>query len=105
MGAIIRKFESVSVDTRHGLYVWWMSFCTLCGIMALAWFKTGAEALTAIKALADILVYIVCSYLGIDAISRSGVMQGMGDRLRGGTPTPPPTSSVPDTTTHKPSGG
>lgn len=89
---MLKYLSNMSIDSRHAVYVWWLTFACLTGIMLLAYFKQTDQATEAIKALASIMTYVVCSYLGIEMISRSNVLDKLGDKLQGNTNNAPPVS-------------
>ncbi len=86
--SLILLFSKASVEFRHALYVWWLTGASLTGIMLLASFKDTVAAKEAINALASIMTYVVCAYLGIEMISRSNVLDKVGERLAPSTTSP-----------------
>ncbi len=98
-GGIIRFFGDMTVDARHGLYVWWLTLACLTGIFALSGFSlwSGRETVlstNAVGALSNVLITVVCSYLGIELVGRSQILNKIGDRI-----TTPPQAVTSATTT------
>lgn len=81
-------FASMSTDCRHGVYVWWLTAACLTGIMVVTTFvRSGVVAEHAVDAFASIMTILVTSYLGIEAISRSQILNKLAERVGVARPT------------------
>jgi len=81
MRKLIDIFTNMSIECRHGTYVWWLTLACLTGIMLIAMTRTGAVAEQAVGSLSSVLITVVCTYLGVEAVGRSGVLTRIGERI------------------------
>jgi hypothetical protein len=88
-------FENMSVDCRHGVYVWWLTIACLSGMMLLAMTRSGDVAQHAVGVLGDVLMIIVPTYLGVEVVGRSQLLNKIGDRISSTVPATDPTQSAP----------
>lgn len=77
---VFNLFSNMSVECRHGVYVWWLTGACLSGIMLLSLCRTGSVAEHGVDILGWILMTVVCAYLGIEMVGRSQVLNKIGDR-------------------------
>ena len=84
---LAKAFSSMSIECRHGIYVWWLTFACLTGIMVITLTKTGSIAEHAVDAFASIMTILVGSYLGIEAVSRSQILNKVAERMGVARPT------------------
>lgn len=81
--------------SRYRFRRWLFIACTTAASLAmmflLAWFKTGSVVETAVGALSAIIQTLLVTYLGASVLDRSGILQGVGDRMRGTPPQAPAT--------------
>lgn len=92
MRNLLDLFTRMSVECRHGVYVWWLTAACLSGMLVLALFRTGDVAQHAVDALSSVLITVVCTYLGVELAGRSGVLTKIGERI---SPTAPDASTPP----------
>lgn len=77
-------FASMSIECRHGIYVWWLTFACLTGIMLITLRGLdGVVAQHAVDSLSNIMTTVVCSYLGIEMLSRSQLLNKFAERMGG----------------------
>jgi hypothetical protein len=81
MRKLIDIFTHMSVECRHGTYVWWLTGACLTGIMLLAMTRTGTVVEHAVDALSSVLITVVCTYLGVELAGRSQLLTKIGERI------------------------
>lgn len=85
MGKLCKLFSGGNADCIHGLYVWWLTAACLSGMLGITLTRVGPIAEHAVDDLAAILTTVVCTYLGVEVVSRSQVLHRLADRIGGST--------------------
>lgn len=80
---LVNVFINMSVECRHGIYVWWLTAGTLSGIMLIAMTRDGAVAQQAVGSMASTLTFLVTTYLGLETLGRSQMLNRVADRIGG----------------------
>lgn len=81
MRKLAALFAGMSVERLHGIYVWWLTIACLSGMMILALARTGSVAEHAVDSLSSVLTVVVCTYLGVEVVNRSQLLNKLGDRF------------------------
>jgi hypothetical protein len=83
MARFLPWFTNANNEVRHGLYVWGLTAGTLSGIMLIAMTRTGSVAEQAVSSMASTLTFLVTTYLGLETLGRSQVLNRVADRIGG----------------------
>jgi len=87
---LFTALANTSQDTRHAFFVWGLTVSCYAGIMAALLLRQGELAGKVVDALSGIMEVVVCTYLGVDCVHRSGMLGAIGDRFKASDADQPP---------------